>query len=206
MYDLINAHIGTVLNSIPPADISDYARLLQNVTQAQIATPTFQKKYVTYWKMRFPCPAWLAVYFQSLRNAVPNPPTLNALLQHLYNTPTTAKGPTVECSFATKLLHMVKPHTPIYDSYVAAFYFFQVPNSGPQAKIAAYVDFHNFLVQEYGRVLQNGLLAASLRAFRQKFPLALGFTDERVIDFLILYYVWLLQKNGALTKGQVLYH
>ena len=205
MYDLINAYVGDVLKSIPPVDIRDYASLVQNLTQTQVAAPTFQKKYTTYWGMRFPCPAWLAVYFQSLQNAVLNPPTLSPLFSISTIPPTTAKGRTVECSFATKLLHMVKPRTPVYDSNVAAFYFFQAPNSGPQKKIAAYVDFHNFLVQEYGRVLQNGLLAASLQAFRQKFPLALQFTDEKVIDFLILYYVRLLE-NGAQAKGQILYH
>ena len=109
MYDLINAYVGDVLKSIPPVDIRDYASLVQNLTQTQVAAPTFQKKYTTYWGMRFPCPAWLAVYFQSLQNAVLNPPTLRALLQHLYNTPTTAKGRTVECSFATKLLTWSSP-------------------------------------------------------------------------------------------------
>ncbi len=205
MYDLINAHIDTILKQkIIPSHVNDYSCLIQNLSQ--ITGSQFQKKYRGFWVMRFPCQAYCQIYFQTLQAAMTNPPTLNVLAENLYNTPSRKDGSlTLEFSFATKLLHMINPQTPIYDSKVAAFYFFQEPNSKRplQERIARFCAFHAFLIQEYQRVLQNGLLASSIRTFRQKFSLQ-NFTDEKVIDSLIWAYVVLLQ-DGALTKGQVIY-
>ncbi len=142
----------------------------------------------------------------TLQAAQANRPLFGNLAQQLYNTPTHGNGrQSLQCSFATKLLHMVNPNAPIYDSLVAAFYFFQEPgrNKPLGQRIAAYVAFHTFLAEEYRRILANGLLAASIQAFRQQFN-PQHFTDEKVIDSLLWTYVALL-RSGGVTSGTIIY-
>lgn len=88
---------------------------------------------------------------------------------------------------------------------VAAFYFFFDPHRGLALaeRIAEFVVFHNFLQVEYNRILNNGLLANSIQAFRQQFN-PQCFTDEKVIDSLIWGFVVLLM-NGGRINGQILY-
>jgi hypothetical protein len=204
MYDLINANIGIVMQAIAkdPTLVSDYQWLIDHLQD--VATQQFQDKYVSYWGMQFPDLAWRKVYFQELETALlkpANPPNLTVLATKLYTTPTNARGQSNQFSFITKLVHMVDPHSPIIDHRVAAFYFFQRPDSGP-TQIQECVDFHAFLVREYHRVLQNGLLCHAIQVFRQQY--AQPFTDERVIDLLIYGYVGLLE-SGALTSGRIVY-
>jgi hypothetical protein len=206
MYDLINANLGIVLQAIDPIKtVDNYVSLLQSLSQ--VATLQFQNKYTSYWGMQYPNQAYRSIYFQTLETALLtplNPPNLNNLATTLYSTPANRKGQSNQFSFVTKLLHMVDRHSPIFDRNVAAFYFFREPND-PQKRNAAYLGFHAFLVKEYGRVLQNGLLCHPMQAFRQRFAQQQQhFTDERVIDVLIWTYAGLLRK-GALINGQVMY-
>lgn len=205
MYDLINGNIGIILNFIAtdPKTVTEYDDLVTNLHK--VATQPYQDRYGVYWVMQYPDQAWRKVYFQELQTALlnpANPPNLAVLATKLYATPTNARGQSNQFSFITKLVHMVDRHSPIYDSRVAAFYFFQRPDPGP-TQIQDYVNFHTFLVQEYRRVLQNGLLCHSIQSFRQRFA-PKQFTDERVIDVLIWGYVGLLE-NGALTSSQITY-
>ncbi len=201
MYDLINANSGTVLQSIDPKTVSGYYWLVQNLPQ--VATQQFQNKYAKYWGMQYPNQAYRKVYFQTLQASILNPPSLSVLTKSLYNTPVNKKGQSNQFSFATKLLHMADRHSPIYDLRVAAFYFFAEPDT--QRRVAACLAFHAFLVKEYGRVLNQGLLTQTIQAFRQQFPKEeQNFTDERIIDVLIWAYVGLLQK-GVLISGQIAY-
>jgi hypothetical protein len=204
MYDLINTNIGIVLQFIATNQaVTEYDWLVQNLQQ--VATQPYQNRYGSYWVMRFPAQAYRKVYFQTLQTALLTPaapPNLTVLTTNLYNTPANAKGQSNQFSFITKLLHMVDRHSPIYDRRVAAFYFFQKPASG-SGQIQSYVGFHAFLVQEYHRILQNGLLQNSIQAFRQRFT-PQHFTDEKAIDVLIWGYVGLLER-GALIGGQIVY-
>src|SRR5271157_3549239 len=130
MYDLINHHIQIILQSIPQNDVADYDWLIQNLQQ--VSTPDYQAKYRSYWGMNGAGlgPAYRAVYFQELQSALTNPPALGSLAAKLYQTPTSSKGQSLQRVFATKLLHTADRQIPIYDSNVAAFYFFQPLDSG----------------------------------------------------------------------------
>jgi hypothetical protein len=72
-----------------------------------------------------------------------------------------------------------------------------------QQRIAGFVTFHNFLIQEYARVLQNGLLASAIQEFHLQLT-PQHFTDEKIVDSLIWAFVKLLHK-GALLNGQIVY-
>jgi hypothetical protein len=104
---------------------------------------------------------------------------------------------------------MTNQHLPIYSSEVAAFYFFVEPEINPkdpndlQRRISVFVTFHDFLKQEYARVLQNNLLTTAIQEFRLRLNPQL-FTDEKIVDSLIWAFVAFLW-NGALPNGQIIY-
>lgn len=211
MYNLINQYAQMVVGTIPPEHVTDYEWLLQNVGKA--STPDYQKGYRRFWAMNAAqlSPAFYATYFGTLAAAVNQPPTLSSVAQTLHAASARQNGQkSLQFSFATKLLHITNPHLPIYDSQVAAFYFFVEPQRNPkdpndfQRRISEFVKFHNFLKQEYTRVLQNNLLAPAIREFRVRLS-PQHFTDEKIVDSLIWAFVGLLWK-GALQKGQIAYH
>ena len=112
----------------------------------------------------------------------------------------------LQFSFATKLVHMVDPTVPVFDSFVAAFYFFTPPTSGGpfDERLAKLLGFHRFLEREYARVLQNGLLRPSIDQLRRQQQLDSTIPDERIIDWLIWGWVELLRR-GAQLRGTAQY-
>jgi hypothetical protein len=99
---------------------------------------------------------------------------------------------------------MTNQRIPIYDSRIAAFYFFATPaNKTLQRRINRFVSFHSFLIGEYARVLQNNLLATAIQEFKRQLN-PRRFTDEKIVDSLIWAFVGLLRK-GALMNGQIVY-
>jgi hypothetical protein len=204
MYDLINQFAQTVVGTIPPEHVTDYEWLLQNVGQA--STPDYQRRYRRFWAMNAAqlSPAFYTAYFSALSAAMNPSPSLSSIAQTLHAVSARQNGQkSLQFSFATKLLHMTKPHSPIYDSQVTAFYFFQEASTDLQQRISGLVAFYGFLTREYARVLNSGLLASAIQEFRLRLnPQHL--TDEKIVDSLIWAFVALLRK-GALPKGQVIY-
>jgi hypothetical protein len=206
MYDLINAHIQTILGTIPQNHVTEYDWLIQNLNQC--VTPQYQARYKNYWRLNAArlSADYCNVYFQALHAAQRHPITVANLAHQLYGTPTHGNGRrSLQFSFATKLLHMVSPDTPIYDSLVAAFYFFQEPerNLALAQRIGVLAAFYIFLGQEYQRICTNNLLSVSIQAFRQQFN-PRQFTDEKVVDSLLWAFVALLRQGGV-TNGTITY-
>ena len=211
MYGLINQFAQTVVGTIPPAHVTEYEWLIQNVGQA--ITPDYQKRYRRYWAMDRArlSPAFHAAYFSTLNAAISHPPTLSSIANALHAASANSKGrQSLQFSFATKLLHMANQHLPLYDSQVAAFYFFQEPEIKKpndlhdlQRRINEFVRFHDFLKQEYARVLQKNLLATAIQDFRTRLK-PQHFTEEKIVDSLIWAFVGLLWRD-ALINGQIAY-
>ena len=186
--------------------MTEYDWLIQS--QNQVATPQYQARYKHYWRLNAArlSANYCEAYFRALQEAQANLPAIGDLARKLYSTPTHGNSrQSLQFSFATKLLHMVSPTSPIYDSLVAAFYYYQEPTRGITLaqRVAAHVGFHTFLVQEYARIIANNLLAPSIQAFRQKFN-PIRFTDEKIIDSLLWAYVAVLRNKG-ITSGTILY-
>jgi hypothetical protein len=107
----------------------------------------------------------------TLTAAPSRPPTLSSVAQTLHAASARQNGQkSLQFSFATKLLHMTNQHSPIYDSQVAAFYFFLEPERKPkdpndlQRRISELVTFHDFLKQEYARHAAAPILLPSFRS------------------------------------------
>ena len=208
MYYLINNHIETLIQLIEGNHITDYDWLVQNI--AHVANPIYQSRYRTFWRLNAALlsPNYCAVYFQRLQDGLNNnnPPQIAELANELYQIPTHSNGrQSLQFSFCSKLCHMLNRQIPIYDAMIRDFYFFTEPTSNlplPQ-RINEYAQFHHFLIDEYNRILNQGLLAQSIQAFRAHFN-PQHFTDIKVIDSLIWAFVSLL-KNGGVMDGIIHY-
>lgn len=203
MYNLINTHISTIFGSISGTHVPNYDWLISN--RHNCLTPNFQKRYKNYWRLNAARlnPHFCTVYFTELNHALGGvSPPITQLVNTLYLTATHNNGrKSLQYSFASKLLHTVNPNAPIYDSLIAAFYFFQEPSRKLHVakRINAYDNFYNFLDCEYRRIITLGLLTPSINSFRTRFT-PKHFTDEKIIDSLLWGFVDVLNKGAVINK------
>lgn len=186
-YDEINENIGHILQFINPIHVTEYDWLVQNTHE--VAEPEYQRRYKNYWRLNGAglSQDFCQAYFQHLQAGLNNNiPQLNTLVNQLYQIPIRPNRHALQFSFCTKLCHMLNRNLPIYDSKIRKFYNFTTPshNLPVQQRISRFIEFHQYLVAEYNRVLHNGLLTGSIQAFRQHFN-PQQFTDIKVIDSLI---------------------
>lgn len=191
MYSLINQHSKEVVESVPVDFVVVYEWLLQNTNSQQIESPAYQQKYRNFWAMNgaLLSSTFYSAYFRTLGEAMHQMPTLRSVVQTLYFEPTHRDGrKSIQFSFATKLLHMADRRSPIYDARVADFYFFQPRAKTFESRVSELLEFHEFLTEEYARVLRDGLLANSIQEFRSLHS-ATCWTDEKIIDSLVWAFV-----------------
>ncbi len=205
MYSVINRFQQAIIGAISSQDVADYEWLLQNIARASAAS--YQEKYRKFWGMNNAAglsSGFQAAYFGALSTGITQSPTISSLCQTLYNASTQRGGKkTHQFSFATKLLHMIDPRLPIYSSEIARFYLFQRPSGPPQQRITSLIAFHNFLINEYARVISSGQLTGAIVAFQQQLK-PQRHTDEKILDWLIWALVRLVD-DGALLNGQIAY-
>jgi len=207
MYQHINRQIDAILSS-PEAEANakEYDWLRENVRRA--GDGDYQKRYRIFWAMNAArlCDGYCQAYFRELQAANEKPPDLADLTRKLYDIAAYQNGnKALQFSFATKLLHMVKPESPVYDSQVAEFYFFwSMESSRPfEERLGKLLHFHKFLSEEYARVIEGNLLEDSIGKFRERLK-PRHYSDVRVIDSLIWGFVGLL-RNGAVVERRVVY-
>lgn len=209
MYRLINQNAPAVVAAIDGiGDLSTYVRLRSTfLSEGDIsADPNFQSSYRRYWGMNNArqSEVFYSRYFALLgecRNS--GSADVARIIQQLSETGGGSRG--LQFSFATKLAHMVDPRLPVYDSYVAAFYFYVRPSSKlPTERMRNLLSFYGFLRNEYERVLRHGLLAVSIREFRTTRKIDDAIPDERIVDWLLWAWVSLLRR-GAQWRGDALY-
>ena len=205
MYSVISTFQQAIISSIPSHEVTEYDWLRQNVGQA--TTAAYQQRYKNFWGMNVAqlSSGFYATYFDFLK-AAPTTPTLADLCQALYDSSVRRNGArTLQFSFATKLLHTLNPHLPIYDSLVSRFFLFEAPSSDrplPE-RIRRLTAFCGFLETEYARLINGGQLGAAIDAFRQRFN-PQQHTDEKIVDWLVWKLVDLTD-HGALLNGQIVY-
>jgi len=213
MYRMMNENCDELLAELDRiSDVPRYIELRRRLFAGDVATDeTFHALYRTYWQMnvaRLGDPFYFR-YFALLESLKRNPAgfaEIDATIRELALISNTTERPSLQFSFATKLLNTIDPRLPVYDSYVSQFYFFVAPpsNYSVDARLAALLSFHAFLRAEYGRVIKEGLLIDAIARFRQHFAVDSELCDERVIDMLIWGFVSLL-RNGAQLERRALY-
>ena len=187
-------------------DVEEYDWIIRTVRQ-QPWPWDFEGRYRRFWRMRGVAESFYPPYFEALKTAGSQVPSVGHLCKELLAVSTRKKKKsqetcqTLQFSYPTKLCHTANPKLPIYDTNVAQFYLFQEPSTRfPQPmRIKAYLEFYEFLRGEYARVLKNDLLRPAIDCFKQKFN-PKQHSDEKIVDWLIwAFIVWV--DSGALLNG-----
>jgi len=191
MYRHINNHIEPILAVLRNENlVPDYDSLMCAFRNTDVATDEeFQIRYATFWGFHpGASPEWRTEYFRLLQRIRRNGSTPD--LEQICNQTrgTRRDTPSVEFSFATKLVHMVDPESPIYDRNVRAFYLLKDPNGKPDTRVAYCLQVYDHLVTEYERIRKQHLLDKSIKCFQRELQ-PRTFTDVKIIDSLIWAFV-----------------
>jgi hypothetical protein len=129
VYALMEANDLSLVESINRDHVTDYDWLVTNVGRP--ADADFQARYRRFWMLNAARlgQTYCDEYFQQLASTTTDT-RLEPLVRSLYEVPVNSSGrKALQFSFASKLLHMRNRHLPIYDSQVAAFYFYSALDS-----------------------------------------------------------------------------
>jgi hypothetical protein len=210
MYRSLNLNIEALIDKIAEIDdVTAYVQLRSQLAEGVASVSAmYQKRYRHYWRMNAArlSESFYSRYFALLSECIASDEVdVETVARDLSQIEIRGRQ-SLQFSFATKLAHMVNPHLPVYDSFVAAFYFYEGSLAGSllEDRLRTHLAFYEFLRTEYARVLGCGLLGASIQRFRTRFPSADGICDERVIDWLVWSWVSLM-RSGAQRRGECLY-
>jgi len=210
MYSVLNRNIEPLLSSIARDGGLDQYRYLMDALRHTDTTRDiqFQRTFRSYWQMNAARlgDEFCAAYFAHLEELKAfDLPDVARIAVRLYGVPSNSRGDRkLHFSFSTKMVHMLQPDQPVYDSLVTQFYFLTESGTTFDDKLKSRLGSYKFLVAEYRRVLDEGLLTPSITAFRERFTLADTFTDTKIIDTLIWRFAAMLTA-GALRSGFVKY-
>jgi hypothetical protein len=212
MYQIINENIIKVLGAIDKEkDIDPYLKMAEMFSAGSVSdNDEYKTIYRKYWQLNAArlSDHYCNHYFQVMEDhRHKDQIDIEAVVKALYEVPSNSKGiKTIQFSFATKLLHTIDNTRPVYDSLVGDFYFF--PQIKPTwkygKKLSAYTRAYTFLLSEYKRILDKGLLSESLQQFRERFRPPDTYTDQKIVDTL-LWKFGSYVRNGAIMSGKIQY-
>ena len=203
MYNVINKNIDRIFGSVDKVlDIHTYLNLMNRFRTVNVVQDTeFQSRYCVYWRLYGAglSQSFRASYFELMEELRGRPvPYIGEVIRPLYEVPSNKSGKkTLQFSFASKLLHTLAPHKPIYDSHVKTFYRFSAPHSmgSFESRLQSLLTFYDFLRAEYEKILEDGLLQELIFRFRRVFSVPDQYTDEKIIDTFIWRTVYLYKKG-----------
>ncbi|MEP6495225.1 MAG: hypothetical protein ABJF01_21240 [bacterium] len=191
-------------------DVSRYIELREFMARVDVSIDlAFQHEYRAYWKMNVARlgDAFYSEYFSRLESLKTDGiEDIDDAIREIALLSDTTERPSLQFSFATKLLNTSDPRVPVYDTFVSMFYFFSPPASDQpvDTRLEALLAFYAFLRDEYARIIANGLLDPAIRRFRERFDEQATLCDERVIDLLLWSFASLM-RSGAQRRGILLY-
>jgi hypothetical protein len=212
MYNLLNANIDWLCSKVDRnGDIGEYVWLAEALQKVDVSSDrAFQRRYRNYWRMNAAHlgEEFIQFYFSHFEGLKQQSEIrVEEVAQILVEKPTHGDGRhSLQFSFASKMVHMLRPHLPVYDSMVEAFFFLPggTQKEDVSHKAARLLGSYAFLTAEYERVLREKLLALAINTFRKRFNLGQGYTDEKIIDTLIWKFVGFARK-GAVRDGCIRY-
>ena len=90
-------------------------------------------------------------------------------LNELYQLPRLRGDNSLQFVFSTKLWNMIDENKPIYDSFVATLFDFQIPIGHLEHRIEGCISMYNQMTNMYHKILTGGLLNGILQKFDEKF-------------------------------------
>jgi len=110
---------------------------------------------------------------------------LEKILLELYNFKTLRGYNAVQFSFATKLLHTVDNHLPIFDAEASRVLKIRVSGSGKEKIKSCLIAYEN-MKGIYSSLLEDKKILMLIQKFKNKFKLKdKDMTDEKILDFII---------------------
>jgi hypothetical protein len=211
MYRLINDNISLLLSGINKKEhIDPYISITRSFKEGKNNSVDFKITYRKFYQLNVArlSDEFCESYFSLLeRNRNTREIDIETITNELYELESNKQGThAVHFSFASKLVHTLDNSLPVYDSMVAAFYFFPAIkfNWRKERKIKEYLKSYQFLKKEYHRIIEGNLLKQSINKFREKFSVVNDYTDVKIIDTLLWRYSALL-KSGAVRGGEIKY-
>ncbi len=190
MYSLIREYANLIIQNIGDQHVQQYDWLTSNLKSLNVSTNSlFKQAYKKFWAMNAArlTPDFFDAYFAYLEeNKHDSSINVRQVCDYLYNIRTDEQGGKLHFSFASKLVHMISPIQPIYDSMIREFYFLPDGQNSKdfKRKISERMLMYVFLKDEYKRIIEDSLLKEPIIKFRQQLK-PKTFTDEKVIDSLI---------------------
>lgn len=211
MYQLINNNIHLLLRGVDRQQhVAPYIAIRDKFNNKENDTADFKSIYRKFYQLNAArlSEEFCNSYFDLLQKNRDNEElNIENIVNSLYEIECNSKGThAVHFSFATKLAHTINNGLPVYDSMVAAFYFFPEIKSNwdKKRKVQEYLSSYQFLRNEYSRVIENNLLAISIKSFRELFEVGEEYSNIKIIDTLLWRYTAFL-KSGAIRNDHIQY-
>ena len=166
------------------AGINDYCYLLNNLYSTNVAEDAhYQDVFRKFYQMRkFYSDEFASGYFQLLEELKAD--QNNVTFQEIFDRILGIQN-TFEMSFSSKMLHMLQPENPIWDSVVTKEHFgLCIPASGHKNRESACVQRYDLYKKRFYEYLHSDEGQMILTLFNQKFP-DLEISDAKKIDFVL---------------------
>ena len=170
-----------------------YRKTIDDLRKGDIASPIFldyRKNYTAYYRVRRD-EDWLDHYYAYLeanknREDISYEEVLRAISSYPHET-SRGKEKTVEASFASKLLHTINPHRPIWDSQVLKALGVRVdPYLSFEGHMRECVRFYDEIEKTVEAYLKTQEGRTCIEEFDRLFPDYKDLSDEKKLDF----YLW----------------
>jgi hypothetical protein len=207
MYSLLNRYKNLIIESFNyKDDIEPYLQIMMSYKNKMIDN-TFISIYKKYYKLNAArlSNTFLDQYFDILKYDINK--DVYEIAEKLEQIGcNSANDRKVHFSFFSKLKHTIDNENPIYDNFIASFYFFPVINTNWSVgkKIESYKENYEFLKYEYSRIIRNDLLKETINLFNTKIENSAQIGSTKKIDFLIWKFVSLL-KSGKIRDKEILF-
>jgi len=201
-----------ILSNLKKKDIDEYRYLKEKFeSSGGSSDPEFQARFKKFYRLNFVglSNKWKDRFFELLSAKCDD---LKCILLELYGIRRLDGKCSVQCVFATKLVHTVNNDEPIYDSMVGEVLNRKVEGSNRDEKVDSCVEIHNFLMEKYRELINNSKVKEVISEFRSKFGVKReDVSDVKALDFIIWSLGKIKQnlkenrpaKNGSIRSPQV---
>lgn len=159
----INDNAETIIESLEEESVAVYVFLYNEFLKGDITlNPVFQFVYRSFYRLDNAglTPEFKTAYFELLqqyRSEHSIDPV--DIVNELYRYERRKGEHSIQFSFTTKLINMIEPTYPIYDSEVArVFQFSTYYIKDKEKKLARYLEQQNIIIQTYNQIIEENLL------------------------------------------------
>lgn len=198
--ETINHNAESIIENLSKESVAVYVFLYNEFLKGDVTINTvFQFVYRSFYRLDNAglTPEFKTAYFelmQQFRNETSISPV--EIVDKLYSFKRRKGDHSIQFSFTTKLINMIDPTYPIYDSEVARVFQFSTYHLKDNAKkIARYLDQQNTIVQTYNKIIEENLLAQSLAVFHNKYK-KYDLPLIKKLDFIFWSYGKLLKSSS----------